>query len=182
MPRFVTFGIDPGDTSGWGVATCPEIPAIVGIATTIEQRVEVCRYVKEFSKGLPIVVGIEDWTIGGPNANYHMFKSLGESAGRWLEQVEAILGITKKHVVRTTPQQWRNGLFTPGMVRNHSGGEGLKRLACAFVSPPDAEPVKNHNAAEAGCIACWLHCSEEGVVAIERLYTLRKRAKVGRIM
>lgn len=167
---FVSFAIDPGETSGWGIALTSVLPFEFGIANTRESRREACERAKHVvsTLHLPLVVIAESWTVGGPRVNHKMLIGLGASYGRWLDHVEEILGVPEQHILRPTPQAWRNELFGGKLVRQHKGDGGLKRLACAYVSPPGAPAVKEHNAAEAGCIACWAHCSFEGLEAAER--------------
>jgi hypothetical protein len=167
--EFAAFAIDPGETAGWALAFNAELPHLLGIASNFARRKEVCREILQIVGELPLVVVAEYWTIGGPRANYKMFIGLGQSFGRWLDHIEEILGVPEKEIVRPTPQLWRNGLFGSELVRKHSGkGDDLKRLACAYVSPPGFTPITDHNAAEAGCMACWAHVSEEGIEAAER--------------
>jgi hypothetical protein len=105
-----------------------------------------------------------------------MFMGLGKAYGQWIDHIEELLGVPESEFVRPTQQLWRNGLWGGEMVREHSGGAGLKRLACAFMSPPGGTPVKDHNAAEAGCMAVWTFYSEEGLEAAERALRRRERA------
>jgi len=174
VPECISFGLDPGAVSGWAIALNPELPYVFGTTNSISERKEACRTVFELSVrlGLPIVVVAEEWTAGGPRANYKMFVGLGKNYGRWLDHIELILRIPEDQILRVTQQKWRNGLFGGKTIAKYcprpNVGDKLKRLACAYVSPWGSEPCKDHNAAEAACIACWAHCSEEGVIAAER--------------
>lgn len=169
---FVSFAIDPGEVSGWGIALAPEVPFEFGIATCRESRRNACETAKNVSSKLrlPLVVIAENWTIGGPRISHKFLIGLGANYGKWLDHIEEILGITEDQILRPVPSTWRNGLFGGQLVHAHRGndGAGLKRLACAYVSPPGAPPVKDHNMAEAACMACWAHCSEEGIEAAEK--------------
>lgn len=176
-PKFLAFALDPGEVAGWGVATCAELPLELGIAKSMSDRKWVCQHVKSMSEelGLPILVVAEEWTAGGPRAHYKMYTGLGENYGRWLDWIELILETPKDKILRVTPQTWRNGLFTPEVLQQYCSGFDrswkMKRLACAYVSPSPslAKSRRDHNAAEAACIACWAHCSIEGVEAAERV-------------
>jgi len=176
IPKFVSFAVDPGSESGWGIALIPEFVAEFGTASTINERKSACERAKIMAEdlNLPLVATVEEWTIGGPRVNHKMLIGLGKSYGRWLDHIELILGISEDDIVRATPQKWRNGLFGSKLVKKYTGNS-LKALACAYLSPSGSLPVKNHNAAEAGCIACWAHCSEEGVIAGERAWRIFKR-------
>jgi hypothetical protein len=172
-PKFLAFGLDPGEESGWGIAINPEYPLEFGTASTIATRKEVCLLVVGYSVQLqlPIVVFVEEWTAGGPQATYKMYVGLGKNYGRWLDHIELIIGVSESDIVRVTPQKWRNGLFGEAIrkyCQKPDVGVKLKKLACAYVSPTPTKLHRNHNAAEAACIACWGHCSEEGMDASER--------------
>lgn len=171
--EFVSFAIDPGEISGWAIAKNSNEPTMLGTTETIQQRVFACRQAVQLANNLPIVVVVEEWTLGGPRANYKMFAGLGKNYGRWLDHIELIIGVQESDILRVTPQKWRNGLFGSAIKRYCSKPDvtsKLKRLACAYVSPPEKPPISSHNAAEAGCIACWAHCSEEGLDAALQAY------------
>jgi len=159
--QYITFAIDPGKVSGWAVATGPDSVVMSGVAKTAADRKAVCETVLEFweKAQLPLVVIAEEWTAGGWK-NYSSLIGVGKAWGTWIDHIHLCLGVPEQHILRFNPRFWRHNIFTSADLKGLDSN-GLKLLACQYTG------VKDHNEAEAICMAMVGHSSDKGVEAAE---------------
>ena len=145
----IVLGVDPGEKrSGWAIAADHERIVASGVARNAAERADA---VLEAKRRGVTRVSIEWVTAGGGTMRVAM--GIGQARGRWLEQVEQVLGISKRstRIVTPNPQQWRSA--THGTVRaqgdRRQKAEQFKRAARAYVGIDDPDE------AEAACIALY---------------------------
>lgn len=140
----IVLGIDPGITSGWGLATDHETIVDSGVATTAADRSAVIwRALDLAQEAHRLRVAIEWPTAGGGGARTAL--GIGKSRGRWLEMLELLAGYPEGRVLRLQPRQWRaatHGVVTAKGDTRAEREAHFKRAACTYtgiVHPDEAE-------------------------------------------
>lgn len=164
-------GLDPARSSGWAL-WLPSTIASSGVCTTAEDRraIVVDAKVQARARGLPLVVVYERHTVGG-GARWtpDTMMGMGESRGRWLEQLE-LADIHRSHIIGVTPGTWRRAAL--GKVTATMRRGDLKSLAVescrlrGFVVSCDDQ-------AEAILIALW---GAQGSAEVRVLASRRRAA------
>ena len=170
--KFISFAIDPGESSGWAIALTPDAANASGVARTPHERVAVCHLVAEYVEDTeyPLVVTAEKWNARGWRNVFYTALGLGRSFGRWLDHIELILGVKEQHFLRFHPNTWKHVIFTADELKGISR-EDHKRLVCQYTGVPE------HDRADAMCMAMATHSTEEGLKAAESAVRRAKRAR-----
>jgi hypothetical protein len=143
-----------------------------GFAKKPEHRQAACRLSADLvaQLDLPLVVMGEEWP--GSWRSQKTAVGMGKAWGLWLDHIHFILGVKEAHIVRVNPSKWRSELYGKEHYKTAGGKEdGFRTLALAYTG------VKDHNEAEAICIACWTHTSERGLEAAEKAAKRRRKEK-----
>ena len=108
-PRFIVLALDTARRSGWAIFDCGEF-RVAGPAKTAEEREEVVRIAVELAhnKGIPLVVGAEDWELHGMS-RASIF-GLGAGFGRW-EHILEREGYDFKLLFRVKVDEWRSRIL-----------------------------------------------------------------------
>lgn len=156
-------GLDPARASGWALWLPSTIVASGVCATSQDRRACIVdAKVQAAARGLPLVVVYERHTVGGRRVtrrdgsqgsswNPATMMGMGESRGRWLEQLE-LAEVPRSHVIGVTPGEWRRaalGSRTAIMARDE-----LKALAIESCRLRGYD-VRDDDQAEAILIALW---------------------------
>lgn len=162
--KFVNLGIDAGATAGWAITTCSDVSACTmhGEVKTPQQRMEVIKLANAQAKKtkLPLVVSAEEWPGRWPS--YKSAMGMGRNWGRWLDNIELVLGIKESKILRFSFNKWRYGLWEPDIVRAASKEKnGYKKLAMSYTN------VSKHNEAEAICISVYTQLDAESLEVVK---------------
>lgn len=165
-------GLDPARSSGWAL-WLPSTIASSGVCTSAQDRraIVVDAKVQAQARGLPLVVVYEQHTVGGGAGRDGkgtrwtpaVMMGLGESRGRWLEQLE-LADIPRSHVIGVTPATWRKATLPRGVARDR---ESLKAAAIASCKAR-GWPVASDDEAEACLIALWGALGSAEVAALAK--------------
>jgi hypothetical protein len=178
---FLALAIDSAARSGFAVARSASVVDVAGAVTTAAQRRAVCEDVvqRRLAADLPLVVVAEDWP--GLWRSWKTAVGAGRNWGRWLDHIELVLGVREDQIVRVNTRRWRSDLFGVELTRMKTPKglkprppEEMKRLACTYVGE------KDHDQAEAMCLALWAHTSidaqEAADAAMRRTTRLQRGA------
>jgi hypothetical protein len=159
----VVLVIDPAARSGWVIRTDKGVVAY-GTAKTAVARGSVVREAAQLARDMRgrLVIVMEKWTVGGARRGKTRWNpitmiGLGDSRGRWLEQME-LIGLPRSRVVTVTPAQWRRTTF--GGIRMNR--DAAKARALAVVRSRGFE-VAGDDEAEAILISDWAIRDSEAV-------------------
>lgn len=104
----------------------------------------------------PLVVVAEEWDPPRHKRSgfdqkwtYKTVLGVGEGWGRWTAELE---NFDVRHVVRVTPNTWRDAVFGKTRPKN---SEDLKALAAMYVAGRLKVSVPDDNVCEAICIGFW---------------------------
>ncbi len=176
--QYLSFGIDAAKVSGWGLALGTSVKDLLGsgVAKTAIERRDACIYARDWAADLdlPLLVVAESWPGRFPGQKQAL--GMGRAFGRWLENIELVLGAREDHILRIGMTSWRADLFPADLLRlakeqQKEDRTGYKRLACAFAD------VADDNEAEAICITVWSQASFEGAEAAVKLVARLRRAR-----
>lgn len=157
---FLAFAIDSAERSGFALAREATSCELAGVTTTAAQRRAVCEDVahRAAASGLPLVVVAESWP--GLWRSWKTAIGAGRNWGKWVDHIELVLGVKEQWIVRVNTRRWRSDLFGVEAMKGVHGMDA-KRLACTYVG------TKDHDQAEAECIALWAHTSLDAHEAVE---------------
>lgn len=111
------------------------------------------------AEDLPLVIVGEEWTPHGISTA--TFSNLCENWGKWLAAIERVSEPerTELHVVRVSPNVWRNAVFGKRRPRKW---DDLKKLAVRYAEYALKQPPNlSDNIAEALCICAWAQRAAE---------------------
>jgi hypothetical protein len=150
-PRFIILSLDTARRSGWAIFDCGEF-RVAGPATTPEHREEVVGIAVTLSrsKGIPLVVGAEDWDMQGMGRA--AIFGLGAGFGRW-EHVLEREGYDKRLLFRVKVNEWRRMVLGARIGRNER--DELKAMAMGACKAR-GWVVQSDDAAEAALIGFYI--------------------------
>jgi hypothetical protein len=160
-------GLDQAASSGWGIAPIGGKLLEHGVARDCTQRAQVLRRVLEIVQAWDaLLVVFEDhtgfWQDYGtnrtpdgqhraPKRNAAVPVSLGESRGRWFEQLE-LAGHPKLLRIGVAPSDWQPRVLG---VPQRIGSAMLKHHAKEWASRYVGKPITDENEADGICITAW---------------------------
>lgn len=109
-PKYITLGLDPARRSGWSIFDCGEF-RVCGPASHAHEREDVISIAVRLAhdKGIPLVVGVEDWSLHGEWGRAQIF-GMGAGWGRW-EHILEREGYDKRLLFRVQVNVWRKAML-----------------------------------------------------------------------
>ncbi len=155
-PLFITLGLDPARRSGWSIFDCGEF-RVAGPARTAAEREEVVSIAMQLAhdKGVPLVVGVEDWALQGDWGRAQIF-GMGAGWGRW-EHILEREGHDPKLTFRVQVNEWRKmTLGLPPRVKRDDA-----KQAALMGCKARRWKAESDDAAEAAFIGYYFTLSQE---------------------